>query len=134
MPPVPARGRGEKGAGESNLLLLRSGITFALLVSVVSVHFREPDLLLTRGFQSLYAAVVLSYGWLLARFALFGRRELPLVVLVIQALVDVSFVSIIVYATGLYESVFAFMYGVVIGGLVMAMYLPVFKMAGAIGG
>jgi len=114
LPPVPARGRDKQSAGEGNLLLLRSGITFALLASVVSVHFREPDLLLTRGFQYLYAAVVLSYGWLLARFAFWGRRELPTVLVVVQAAVDVAFVSIIVYATGLYDSVFAFMYGVVI--------------------
>ena len=114
MPPVPAGGRVKESAEEGNLLLLRSGITFALLASVVSVHFREPDLLLTRGFQYLYAAVVLSYGWLLARFALWGRRELPVVLVVVQALVDVAFVSIIVYATGRYDSVVAFMYGVVI--------------------
>ncbi len=114
MAPVPARGRAKESAGEGNLLLLRSGITFALLASVVSVHFREPDLLLTRGFQYLYAAVVLSYGWLLARFALWGRREVSPPIAVVQAAVDVAFVSIIVYATGLYDSVFAFMYGVVI--------------------
>ena len=114
MPPVPARDRSEPGAGGSNLLLLRSGITFALLASVVSVHFREPELLLTRGFQYLYAAVVLSYGWLLARFALWRGQEPSIPLSVIQALVDVTFVSIIVYATGLYDSVFAFMYGVVI--------------------
>ncbi len=114
MPPVPARDRGEAGAGGGNLLLLRSGITFALLASVVSVHFREPELLLARGFQYLYAAVVLSYGWLLARFALWRGREPSIPLSVIQALVDVTFVSIIVYATGLYDSVFAFMYGVVI--------------------
>ncbi len=114
MPPVPAAARGNGGAGEGNLLILRSGITFALLASVVSVHFREPDLLLTRGFQYLYAAVVLSYGWLLARFTLWGRQELPAALLFVQALVDVAVVSIIVYATGLYDSVFAFMYGVVI--------------------
>ena len=114
MPAVSARRRGEESRGARNLLLLRTGITFALLASVVSVHFREPELLLTRGFQCLYAAVVLSYGWLLVRYALWSSRELSGVVLVVQALVDVTFVSIIVYATGLFDSVFAFMYGVVI--------------------
>ncbi|MGE5188810.1 MAG: two-component system sensor histidine kinase NtrB [Gemmatimonadota bacterium] len=114
MPPVSARRRGEDGGGARNLLLLRTGITFALLASVVSVHFRDPELLLTRGFQYLYAAVVLSYGWLLVRYALWASRELSGAVLVVQALVDVTFVSIIVYATGLFDSVFAFMYGVII--------------------
>lgn len=114
MSPVSARDRGDAGAGAGNLLILRSGITFALLASVVSVHFREPELLLTRGFQYLYAAVVLSYGWLLVRYALKGSRELSGVFLVVQAVVDVTFVSIIVYATGLFDSVFAFIYGVVI--------------------
>ena len=110
--PRPAR-RGNEGTGR-NLLLLRSGITFALLASAVSVHFREPELILPGGFQFLYAAVVLSYGWLLARYAIWGSGDLSTPFLFLQALVDVSFVSIIVFATGMYESVFAFMYIIVI--------------------
>lgn len=114
--PLAGRGR-RRGAEEAqvrNLLLLRSGITFALLASAVSVHFREPELILSGGFQHLYAAVVLSYGWLLLRYAFWGTRELPLPLLLGQALVDVAFVSLIVFATGLYDSMFAFMYIVII--------------------
>jgi two-component system, NtrC family, sensor histidine kinase PilS len=114
--PLRVRRRGS-GTGEAqgrNLLLLRSGITFALLASAVSVHFREPELILSGGFQYLYAAIVLSYGWLLVRYAFWGTRELPLPLLLGQALVDVAFVSLIVFATGLYDSVFAFMYIVII--------------------
>lgn len=113
MPPVPAPGRGEEASGSRNLLLVRTGITFALLASVVSVQFQEPHLILAGGFTYLYAAVVLSYGWLLLRFAFWGGRQVFSVSLV-QALVDVAFISIIVFATGLYESLFAFMYVLVI--------------------
>jgi len=109
---APRRG-GEEGAGR-NLLVLRSGITFALLASAVSIHIREPDLILPGGFQYLYAAVVLSYGWLLVRYAVWGSKDLPGPFLLLQACIDVAFVSIIVFATGMYESVFAFMYIVVI--------------------
>ncbi len=114
MPAIPAGGRGEGASGGRNLLLVRTGITFALLASVVSVHFQEPELFLAGGFKFLYAAVVLSYGWLLLRFALWGSNELSLPVSILQAIVDVAFVSIIVFATGLYDSVFAFMYVVII--------------------
>jgi len=109
---APRRGRAE-GAGR-NLLVLRSGITFALLASAVSIHIREPDLILPGGFQYLYAAVVLSYGWLLVRYAVWGSGDLPGPFLLLQACIDVAFVSIIVFATGMYDSVFAFMYIVVI--------------------
>ncbi|HEY5995994.1 MAG TPA: ATP-binding protein [Candidatus Deferrimicrobiaceae bacterium] len=81
---------------------------------MVSVHFQEPELLLTTAFRYLYAAVVLNYGWLLFRFAFWGSWTLPLPAAMIQAFVDVGFVSLIVVATGLYESVFTFMYIVVI--------------------
>lgn len=114
MPAIPAGGRGEEASGGRNLLLVRTGITFALLASVVSVHFQEPELFLAGGFKYLYAAVVLSYGWLLLRFTLWGSNELSLPSSILQALVDVAFVSIIVFATGLYDSVFAFMYVVII--------------------
>lgn len=100
--------------GVRNLLLVRTGITFALLASVVSVHFREPGLLLDEGFRFLYVAVVVSYGWLLLRYAGWGTGELPGPVAVLQAIVDVAFVSIIVLATGMVDSVFTFMYIVVI--------------------
>ncbi|HSL91838.1 MAG TPA: ATP-binding protein [Candidatus Limnocylindrales bacterium] len=93
---------------------MRTWISFALLASVVSVHFQEPELFLVGGFKFLYAAIVLSYGWLLLRFALWGNRELSLPVSVLQALVDVAFVSTIVFATGLYDSVFSFMYVAII--------------------
>ncbi len=114
MPPVSAPGRGGEPAGTRNLLLVRTGITFALLASVVSVQFQEPELFVVGGFKYLYAAVVISYGWLLLRFAVWGSGELSLAVSIIQALVDVAFVSTIVFATGLYDSVFAFMYIVII--------------------
>lgn len=114
MPAIPAGGRGEGASGGRNLLLVRTGITFALLASVVSVHFQEPELFLAGGFKFLYAAVVLSYGWLLLRFALWGSNELSLPVSILQAIVDVAFVSVIVFATGMYDSVFAFMYVVII--------------------
>ncbi len=114
MRPVPAEGWRGEPAGSGNLLLVRTGITFALLASVVSVHFQEPELFLVGGFKYLYAAVVLSYGWLLLRFAFWNGKELSLAVSIVQALVDVAFVSTIVFATGLYESVFAFMYIVII--------------------
>ncbi len=109
-----ATNRREGAAGGRNLLLVRTGITFALLASVVSVHFQEPELILAGGFKYLYAAVVLSYGWLLLRFALWGSGDLNLPFSVLQAAVDVAFVSVIVFATGLYDSVFAFMYVVII--------------------
>jgi two-component system sensor histidine kinase PilS (NtrC family) len=114
FPAVSAGGRGEEASGSRNLLLVRTGITFALLASVVSVHFQEPELFLAGGFKYLYAAVVLSYGWLLLRFALWGGEGLSVPFSILQAIVDVGFVSIIVFATGLYDSVFAFMYVIII--------------------
>ncbi|MGA6993896.1 MAG: PAS domain S-box protein, partial [Candidatus Deferrimicrobiaceae bacterium] len=106
-----------------NLLLLRSGVALSLLVSAVSVQVQEPDPVLSVGFQYLYVAVVLAYGWLLARYAFWGGGEIPLPFLLLQAIVDVAFVSLIVFATGLYDSVFAFMYVIVIllGSLEMYM-------------
>jgi two-component system sensor histidine kinase PilS (NtrC family) len=111
---VPGRGRKEGATQGRNLLLLRAGVTFALAVSAVSVQIREPDLLLSGGFQYLYIAIVLSYGWLLARYAFWGGGYVPLPFLILQAMVDVAFVSIIVFSTGLYDSVFAFMYIIII--------------------
>jgi len=121
----PSGPAGRRAGGEAgrNLLVLRSGITFALLASAVSVHFREPDLSLPGGFQFLYVAVVLSYGWLLVRYAAWGSGDLPGPFLLLQALVDVVFVSIIVFATGMFDSVFAFMYIVVILLGSLEMYL-----------
>ena len=97
-----------------NLILLRSGIILALLVSAVSVQVREPELLLPAGFQYLYLAVTLSYGWLLLRYAFWGSGEVPRPFLISQAVVDVGFVSVIVLVTGLHDSIFAFMYIIVI--------------------
>ncbi len=114
MSSVPGRGRKEGEDKARNLLLLRSGVTLALLISALSVQIRDPDLVFPVGIQYLYVAVVLSYGWLLARYAFWGSGEVPLPFLVLQALVDVGFVSIIVYATGLYDSVFVFMYIIII--------------------
>jgi two-component system sensor histidine kinase PilS (NtrC family) len=111
---VPDRGRTEEATKGRNLLLLRAGVTFALAASAVSVQIRDPDLLLLDGFQYLYIAIVLSYGWLLARYAFWGGGHVPLPFLILQAMVDVAFVSVIVFATGLYESVFAFMYIIII--------------------
>jgi two-component system sensor histidine kinase PilS (NtrC family) len=108
------RGSKAETTGARNLILVRTGITFALLASVVSVHFQQPELLLGGEFQFLYAAVVLSYGWLLLRYAFWNVRVLPPVAAIVQAVVDVGFVSIIVFATGLFDSVFTFMYVVVI--------------------
>ena len=109
-------GEGTEGtrAGGRNLLLIRTGITFALLASVVSVQIRSPELLLTGGFQLLYFAVLLSYGWLLLRYAAWGSVDLPTYAVFLQAVADVSFISIIVFATGLYDSIFSFMFVVVI--------------------
>jgi len=97
-----------------NFLLVRTGISFALLASVVSVQFRAPELLFSAGFQLLYLAVLLSYGWLLVRYAFWGGTEIPPAVVYVQALVDVAFISILVFATGGYDSVFSFMYVLVI--------------------
>lgn len=121
--PSAAPRRRAGGDAGRNLIVLRSGITFALLASAVSVHFREPELILPGGFQFLYAAVVLSYGWLLVRYAVWGSGELSAPFLLLQALVDVAFVSIIVFATGMFDSVFAFMYIVVILMGSLEMYL-----------
>lgn len=110
----PGEGTGGKRAGGRNLLLIRTGITFALLASVVSVQMRSPELLLTGGFQLLYFAVLLSYGWLLLRYAAWGSVDLPPYAVILQAGADVAFISIIVFATGLYESLFSFMFVVVI--------------------
>jgi len=110
----PGEGTEGKRAGGRNLLLIRTGITFALLASVVSVQVRSPELLLTDGFQLLYFAVLLSYGWLLLRYAAWGSVDLPTHGVILQAVADVAFISIIVFATGLYDSVFSFMFVVVI--------------------
>jgi two-component system, NtrC family, sensor histidine kinase PilS len=97
-----------------NLILLRSGIILAILVSAVSVQVREPELIVPTGFQYLYIAVTLSYGWLLLRYAFWGSGEVPRPFLILQAVLDVGFVSVIVLVTGLYDSIFAFLYIVVI--------------------
>ncbi|MDD5761932.1 MAG: ATP-binding protein [bacterium] len=110
----PGEGTGGRRAGGRNLLLIRTGITFALLASVVSVQVRSPELLLTGGFQLLYFAVLLSYGWLLLRYAAWGSVDLPTYAVFLQAAADVAFISIIVFATGLYDSVFSFMFVIVI--------------------
>ena len=81
---------------------------------MVSVQIRSPELLLTGGFQLLYFAVLLSYGWLLLRYAAWGSVDLPTYAVFLQAVADVAFISIIVFATGLYDSVFSFMFVVVI--------------------
>jgi two-component system sensor histidine kinase PilS (NtrC family) len=93
---------------------VRSAVTFALLASVVSVQIRAPELLLTEEFRLLYYTVVLSYGWLLVRYAAWGGSELPLYAAGLQAVTDVAFISLVVVATGLYDSVFSFMYVIVI--------------------
>ncbi len=110
MPPVPAEGRGAQEQAGRNFLLVRSGISFALLASVATLQFREPELLLSAGFKYLYFAVLLSYGWLLLRYAAWGRTEFPNVGAYVQALIDMGFISILVFATGGIESVFSFMY------------------------
>ncbi|MCL1925665.1 MAG: ATP-binding protein [Syntrophorhabdaceae bacterium] len=97
-----------------NFLLVRSGISFALLASVVSVQFRAPELLLSIEFRYLYFAVLISYGWLLVRYAAWGRAYFPSAASYIQALVDVVFISILVFATGGVDSVFSFMYVIII--------------------
>jgi len=104
---------GQEVAGR-NFLLVRSGISFALLASVVSVQFRAPELFLAIEFRYLYFAVLLSYGWLLVRYAAWGRAYFPAVASYVQALVDVVFISILVFATGGIDSVFSFMYVIVI--------------------
>ncbi len=114
MPQPPGEGREGRGPGDRNLLLLRSGISFALLASVVSVQFRSPELLLTGGFKLLYFAVLLSYGWLLVRYAAWAGTSLPSYAIYVQAVVDVVFISMLVFATGGYDSVFSFMYVVII--------------------
>jgi len=111
---VSGRGRKDEATKGRNLLLLRSGITFALLMSAASVQVREPEFILPGKFQYLYIAIVLSYGWLLARYAFWAGGAVPLPFLILQAFVDVAFVSIIVFSTGLYDSVFVFMYIIVI--------------------
>src|SRR5512134_1238894 len=93
---VPAA---QASSGGRNVLVLRTGITFALLASVVSVHLQEPELFLAEGFKFFYAAVVLSYGWLLLRFAIWGAGEPSLPVSMLQAVVDVAFVSIILFGS-----------------------------------
>jgi two-component system sensor histidine kinase PilS (NtrC family) len=114
LPSVPGRGRMEEAHKGRNLILLRSGIILAILVSAVSVQVREPELIVPTGFQYLYIAVTLSYGWLLLRYAFWGSGEVPRPFLILQAVVDVGFVSVIVLVTGLYDSIFAFLYIVVI--------------------
>jgi two-component system sensor histidine kinase PilS (NtrC family) len=114
LPAAPTEGREAQGTGGRNFLLVRSGISFALLASVVSVQFRAPEMLFSAGFRLLYFALLLSYGWLLARYAFWGGRELPSPVVYVQALIDVAFISILVFATGGYDSVFSFMYVLVI--------------------
>ena len=110
----PSAGRSGREPEGRNLILVRSVITFALLASVVSVQLRAPELLLTEEFRFLYLTVVLSYGWLLLRYAAWGSSVLPLYAAGLQALADVAFISLVVVATGLYDSVFSFMYVIVI--------------------
>jgi two-component system sensor histidine kinase PilS (NtrC family) len=114
LPEGHAAARNGRESGGRNLLLVRTGITFALLASVVSVQVRAPELLLTGGFQLLYITVVLSYDWLLLRYAFWGSATLPLYAVFLQALADVAFISLVVIATGLYDSVFSFMYVIII--------------------
>ncbi|MCL2102792.1 MAG: hypothetical protein FWH25_02010 [Syntrophorhabdaceae bacterium] len=95
-------------------LLVRSGISFALLASAVSVQVRLPELLLSIEFRYLSFAVLLSCGWLLVRYAVWGRDYFPSAASYAQALVDVMFISILVSATGGIDSVFSFMYVIVI--------------------
>jgi two-component system, NtrC family, sensor histidine kinase PilS len=114
LTPGPREGHEGQGAAGRNFLLVRTGISFALLASVVTVQWRTPEIPFSAGFQHIYFAVLLSYGWLLVRYAAWGGRELPSPAVYIQALVDVAFISILVFATGGYESVFSFMYVLVI--------------------
>jgi len=110
LPRVPASVRGVQEQTGRNFLLVRSGIGFALLASVVSEQFRSPDPQLAEGFKYLYFAVLLSYGWLLIRYAAWGRTEFPNIGAYVQALIDAAFISTLVFATGGIESVFSFMY------------------------
>ena len=103
-----------KRAGGKNLLLIRTAITFALLGCVVLVQTRSPELLLTGEYQLLYFAVLFSYGVLLIRYAAWGSAALPAYAVFLQAVADVAFISIIVFATGLYDSVFSFMFVIVV--------------------
>lgn len=107
---VPAEGRGAQEETGRNFLLVRSGIGFALLASVLSVQFRSPDPELAERFKYLYFAVLLSYGWLLIRYAAWGRARFPDSGAYVQAFIDAAFISILVFATGGIESVFSFMY------------------------
>ncbi len=110
MPRVPASVRGAQEQAGRNFLLVRSGIGFALLASVLTVQFRSPDPELAERFKYLYIAVLLSYGWLLIRYAAWGRERFPDFGAHMQALIDAAFISILVFATGGIESVFSFMY------------------------
>ncbi len=107
---VPASGRGDREQAGRNFLLVRSGIGFALLASVLTVQFRSPDPELAERFKYLYIAVLLSYGWLLIRYAAWGRERFPDFGAYVQALIDAAFISILVFATGGIQSVFSFMY------------------------
>lgn len=107
---VPASVRGAQEQAGRNFLLVRSGIGFALLASVLTVQFRSPDPELAERFKYLYIAVLLSYGWLLIRYAAWGRERFPDFGAYMQALIDAAFISILVFATGGIESVFSFMY------------------------
>ncbi len=107
---VPPEGRGAREQAGRNFLLVRSGIGFALLASVLTVQFRSPDPELAERFKFLYFAVLLSYGWLLIRYAAWGRERFPDIGAYVQALIDAAFISLLVFATGGIESVFSFMY------------------------
>ncbi len=107
---VPSEGRGAREQAGRNFLLVRSGIGFALLASVLTVQFRSPDPELAERFKFLYFAVLLSYGWLLIRYAAWGRERFPDIGAYVQALIDAAFISLLVFATGGIESVFSFMY------------------------
>jgi hypothetical protein len=111
---VPASVRGAQEQAGRNFLLVRSGIGFALLASVLTVQFRSPDPELAERFKYLYIAVLLSYGWLLIRYAAWGRERFPDFGAHMQALIDAAFISILVFATGGFDSVFSFMYVLVI--------------------
>lgn len=117
-------GTERKRAGGKNLLLIRTGITFVLLACVVSVQTRSPELLLTGEYQLLYFAVLFSYGVLFIRYAAWGSAALPAYAVFLQAVADVAFISIIVFATGLYDSVFSFMFVIVVLLGSLERYMP----------
>ncbi len=104
------------------LLLIRLVIVFALLVSTVFISFGNRSSDLIHILKYLYYGVAGYLIVILSRLLIKGKKA-SIAGGYVQILADASFVTLLVYLTGLYESFFSFLYIIVIilGSLEMYM-------------